>query len=70
LALRRIGEPLRSTFKAEEMRKLLGKHGFIVGHDDGLPEIGASLSEEVGRATRAMKHLRIAVADSIANEHA
>lgn len=61
--LRRVGEPLRSAFTAEEMRALLTRHGFIVARDEGLPEIGAALSPEVGRATRVMKHLRLAVAD-------
>jgi len=28
-----------------------------------LPAIGATLSEDVGRATKIMKHLRIATAD-------
>jgi methyltransferase (TIGR00027 family) len=61
--LRRVGEPLRSAFTADGMRALLTKHGFIVGRDEGLPEIGAALSPEVAQATRVMKHLRVAVAD-------
>jgi hypothetical protein len=47
--LRRVGEPLRSAFTAEEMRALLTRHRFIVDRDQGLPEIGAALSPELGQ---------------------
>jgi methyltransferase (TIGR00027 family) len=63
LVLRRMGEPIRSAFKPERMRALLARHGLQVLHDEALPAIGATLSEDVGRSTRIMKHLRIAIAD-------
>jgi methyltransferase (TIGR00027 family) len=63
LAVRRLGEPLRSSFTADSMRALLGKYHFTVVRDEILPAIGARLSDEVGRATKIMKHLRIATAD-------
>ena len=61
--LRRMGEPIRSAFKPERMRALLARHGLQVLHDEALPVIGATLSEDVGRSTRIMKHVRIATAD-------
>lgn len=61
--LRGMGEPIRSAFKPERMRALLARHGLQVLHDEALPAIGATLSEDVGRSTKIMKHLRIATAD-------
>jgi methyltransferase (TIGR00027 family) len=63
LVLRRLGEPLRSAFTADEMRALLARYGFRIVADQDLPTIGSSFSAEVARATRVMKHLRIAIAD-------
>jgi hypothetical protein len=63
LFLRRIGEPLRSAFSAEAMRALLGRYGFAIARDDGIPAIGAALSPDLARATRSVKHYRIAIAD-------
>jgi len=63
LFVRRLGEPLRSVFSAEEMRALLVRYGFAVASDRGLFEIAADLSPELARATRPLKHLRIVVAD-------
>jgi len=63
LVLRRMGEPIRSAFRPERMRALLARHGLQVLHDEALPAIGATLSEDVGRATKIMNHLRIATAD-------
>ena len=60
--VRRVGEPFRSVFTREAMRSLLGRHGFRVEKDEALPEIGARLSADVARATRVMKHFRIATA--------
>ncbi len=62
LLLRRIREPLRSAFTAEAMRGLLAKHKFEVVQDEDVPTIGAGLSAEIARATRVVKHLRIATA--------
>ena len=61
--VRRIGEPLRSTFTAQSMRALLAKHGFLVIRDEDLPAIGAALAADVGQATQVMKHTRIVTAE-------
>ena len=63
LIVRRLGEPLRSTFTASEMRDLLGKYGFTVTADADLPALGATLSAELGRAVRPLHHMRIVTAD-------
>ena len=57
------GEPLRSTFTPEAMHALLSRHGFDVVQDDDICAIGATLSADIGRATRLAKHLRIVTAD-------
>jgi methyltransferase (TIGR00027 family) len=62
LLLRRLGEPLRSTFTPRAMRALLESRGFRVIRDQGLPEIGAALGGEVARSTRGMKHMGIITA--------
>jgi methyltransferase (TIGR00027 family) len=61
--VRGLGEPLRSVFTAATMRDLLRRHGFEVVRDEGMPALGAAESDEIGRATRIMKHLRVATAD-------
>ena len=66
LFVRRLGEPIRSAFKPEQMRALLARYGFAVVSDEALPAIGVSLSEEVGKATRIMKHMHIVTADRVA----
>jgi methyltransferase (TIGR00027 family) len=63
--LHRIGEPLLSAFTADAMRALLAKHGFGVVEDEDLPTIGATLSADLARATRVVKHQRIATADRL-----
>jgi methyltransferase (TIGR00027 family) len=63
LLVRRLGEPLRSTFTPPAMRALLAQHGFAVIHDDDLPTLAAPLSAELARETRVVKHMRIATAD-------
>jgi methyltransferase (TIGR00027 family) len=60
---RRLGEPLRSAFTADEMRALLARHRFEVVRDDALPALGAALSADIGEATKVVKHLRIVTAD-------
>jgi methyltransferase (TIGR00027 family) len=59
----RIGEPLRSAFTPDAMRDLLAGHGFGVVRDQDLPAIGAALSPGIAQKMRAMRHIRIAVAD-------
>jgi len=61
--MRRIGEPLRSSFTADAMRELLAAHGFAVVRDEDLPTIGAALSPSIAPKMRAMRHIRIATAD-------
>ena len=63
--VRRLGEPLRSAFSAEAMRGLLGRHGFGVVQDQTIATIGSTVCPEIGRATRHIKHLRIATANRI-----
>jgi methyltransferase (TIGR00027 family) len=64
--VRRLGEPIRSAFTPEQMRALLAGYGFQVVSDEALPAIGVSLSEDVGKATRIMKHMHIVTADRVA----
>ena len=61
--VRRLGEPLRSSFTADKMRTLLAKYGFRVVWDADLPTIGGAMSAEIAQATRRWKHLRIVTAD-------
>ena len=63
--VRRLGEPLRSVFTAEQMRALLSRHGFTVVHDEDIRAIGAAMSREVRTSTRAINHMRIATADRV-----
>jgi methyltransferase (TIGR00027 family) len=63
LFVRCVGEPLRSAYTADGMRRLLAVHGFAVGVDDDLAAIARAVSPELARATRSLKHARIAVAD-------
>lgn len=61
--VRFMGEPIRTVLTPKQMSGLLGRHAFQVSTDDDIPGLGARLSSGVARATRAMKHLRIVVAD-------
>jgi len=65
LIVRRIGEPLRSSFTADTMRALLARYGFGVVWDADMPTIGCAMSAEIAQATRRMKHLRIVTADRL-----
>jgi O-methyltransferase involved in polyketide biosynthesis len=62
LALRLVGEPLRSVFSAEQMRELLARFGFDVMVDADLPTLGNALSADIAHATRYLKHMRIVTA--------
>jgi methyltransferase (TIGR00027 family) len=62
LLLRRLGEPLRSSFANWEMAAVLHSHGFEVLRDEGLPAIGGALGGEVAAATKGMTHMRIVTA--------
>jgi methyltransferase (TIGR00027 family) len=63
--VRRLGEPIQSVFTSDAMRTLLEKHRFRVVSDQGLPEIGRTLSANVARATRRLRHLRVVTADTL-----
>lgn len=63
LMLKRLGEPLRSSFTPESMNRLMHKFGFQVRRDQSAAEIGATLSPIVAQAAKAGKHLRIVTAD-------
>jgi methyltransferase (TIGR00027 family) len=69
LLLRPIGEPLRSAFKPDAMRALLAKHRFDVVSDQDIHTIGAALSSDMERATRVIKHHRIATAVKTGQPH-
>lgn len=58
----RLGEPLRSTFKPQEIRAVLAAHGFLVKSDEDLPSTAAALAKSIERDTRLLKHLRTVVA--------
>jgi methyltransferase (TIGR00027 family) len=63
--VRRVGEPLRSQFSADEMRALLALYRLDVVRDGSVAELGAAMSPAIARATRFVPHLRIATADRI-----
>jgi len=63
LLVRRIGEPFRSVYTAPAMKEMLAARGFRVIRDDDVPALARPLSERAWKATRALKHIRIVVAD-------
>lgn len=63
LLLRRLGEPLRSAMKPQQMRALLLKYGFSVLADHDLPSIGLTLSPEIGRAAERVRHMHLVTAE-------
>ncbi|MGZ5969427.1 MAG: class I SAM-dependent methyltransferase [Polyangiales bacterium] len=65
LVVRRVGEPLRSSFEPEAMRTLLAKHTFGVVRDQNMAEIGRAISAAIAEATKPTKHLRLAVAQRV-----
>jgi methyltransferase (TIGR00027 family) len=65
LIVRRLGEPIRSVFKPDEMRALLARYGFRVQQDEDLASIGARMSPDVARGTKIMTHLRIVTAERV-----
>jgi len=62
--LRRLGEPFRSAFTADEMLAMLAKFGFTVVQDDDLAKIAAGMSAEFADMVRILKPMRIATAQS------
>jgi methyltransferase (TIGR00027 family) len=63
LIVRFMGEPIRTVMTPKQMLGLLDRHAFKVCTDEDIAALGALLSNDVARATRMMKHLRIVVAD-------
>jgi methyltransferase (TIGR00027 family) len=63
LAVRRLGEPFRSTFREEQMRALLAKHGFGVVLDEGMPRSAARIAPAMAARARRVKHVRMVTAD-------
>ena len=60
--VKRMGEPLRSSFTASQMEALLARHGFHAERDQNLHDIGGALATDIGEATKPMKHTRIVIA--------
>jgi hypothetical protein len=63
LLLKRVGEPLRSAFRPEQMQALLARYGFQVSSDQDLTSIGFALSPEIGKVAERVKHLRVVTAE-------
>ena len=63
--VRRLGEPLKSSFTPDSMRALLARFGFGVVRDGSLHDFGVELSPTVGDVTKRTRHLRIAIADRV-----
>jgi len=57
----RLGEPLKSRFTPEEMRRLLERHGMTVASDKDIAELALEMSTGLGERSRAVRHLRIVV---------
>ncbi len=62
---RRVGEPIRSAFTADQMRALLAARGFAVVRDDDLPALGAAYPPSVAEPAKVMRHTRIVVAERL-----
>lgn len=65
LLLKRLGEPLRSAFRPEQMRALLEKYGFRVSADQDLSSVGFSLSPEIGKAAGRVRHMHVVTAERV-----
>ncbi|HEY7394900.1 MAG TPA: class I SAM-dependent methyltransferase [Gemmatimonadaceae bacterium] len=63
--VRRMGEPLKSSFTPNSMRALLGRFGFRLQRDGSLHDFGVELSPTVGEFTKRTQHMRIAIADRV-----
>jgi methyltransferase (TIGR00027 family) len=60
--VRRLGEPLRSSFTGEQMRTLLAEHSFRVTSDSAIAEIARDLGLDRDGRVRYGAHIRIAFA--------
>lgn len=63
--VRRVGEPLQSALRADEMKSLLSRYGFGIVRDDHIAGIARRLPDDVARASRVVRHFRIAVSDRL-----
>lgn len=61
--LRRVGEPLKSSYSPDEMGALLQRHGFTVRRDQNVYDILRGLDAQLGERLRGISHLRLAVGD-------
>jgi methyltransferase (TIGR00027 family) len=61
--VKRMGEPLKSSFTPDAIRGLLDKYGFMAHRDESIASLGAPLDREIARAMRRITHLRIVTAD-------
>ncbi len=59
LVLRRIGEPIRPTYRREAMAELLSRHGFSVLRDESVPEAAPRLAPSATQQARRIRHLRL-----------
>jgi methyltransferase (TIGR00027 family) len=64
LVLRRHGEPLRSQYRASQMRELLARHGFEVRRDESLPASAARVAPAIEKTSRRVRHMRTVIADA------
>jgi methyltransferase (TIGR00027 family) len=61
--VKRMGEPLKSSFTPSAIRALLDKYGFMAHRDESIASLGAPLDRATARAMRRITHLRIVTAD-------
>jgi methyltransferase (TIGR00027 family) len=61
--VKRMGEPLKSSFKPDAIRALLDKYGFMAHRDESVASLAAPLDRAIARAMRRVTHLRIVTAD-------
>jgi len=62
--LQRLGEPLRSAFRPEQMRALLARFGFAIKSDLNTQQLAQALSPGIEEVARRVRHMRIVVATS------
>jgi methyltransferase (TIGR00027 family) len=62
LLLRFVGEPFRSAFTADDMRRLLAEFELAVVQDDDLAKIAAGLSAKFADAAFFLKDMRVVTA--------
>ena len=63
LLVRRLGEPLRSTFDRAQMQALLARHAFSVHRDEDLPQAAERLAPRTAGAVARVRHMRLVSAE-------